>query len=66
MARCPEARAVATSGAPKRPRTYPTLPDDNVPDKRLIRRAVEQVELAAAFRKGTTFSREMLQDPASC
>ena len=45
---------------------HPTLPDDNGPDKRLIRRAVEQVELEAARRKGTTFSREMLQDPASC
>jgi ribonuclease HI len=45
---------------------HPTLPDDNVPDKRLIRRAVEQVELTAACRKGTTFSREMLQDPVSC
>ena len=45
---------------------HPTLPDDNVPDKRLIRRAVEQVELTAACRKGTTLSREMLQDPASC
>ena len=43
-----------------------TRPDDTVPDKRLIRRAVEQVELAAACKKGTTFSREMLQDPASC
>ncbi len=37
-----------------------------MPDKRLIRRALEQVELTAACRKGNTFSREMVQDPVSC
>jgi hypothetical protein len=51
---------------PKVRGAHPTLPDDNVPDKLLIRRAVEQAEIAAACMKGTTFSREMLQDRANC
>jgi len=45
---------------------HPSLPDDNVSDTLLIRRAVERVELSAARMKGTAFSRLMLQDPANC
>jgi ribonuclease HI len=45
---------------------HPTLPDNNVPDKLLIRRAVELAELAAACMKDTIFSREMLQDRTNC
>ena len=45
---------------------HQSLPDDNVSDTLLIRRAVEGVELSAARMKGTAFPRLMLQDPANC
>ncbi len=38
------------------------LPDDNVPDKLLIRRAVEGLELITARIKGIVYSRLMLRD----
>jgi len=43
-----------------------SIPDHNVADKQLIRRAVEGVELIAARMKGTAFSCEMLHDPTNC
>ena len=42
------------------------LPDDNVPDKLLIRRAVEGIELIAARMKATVYSRLILRDRKNC
>jgi hypothetical protein len=38
---------------PKVRDAHPTLPDDDVPDKLLIRRAVEQIELATVRMQDT-------------
>ncbi len=42
------------------------LQDDNVPDKLLIQRAVEGIELIAARMKATVYSRLMLRDRKNC
>lgn len=42
---------------------HAAIPDDNVPDKQLIRSAVECFESLAASQRATTFSREILSDP---
>ncbi len=42
------------------------LPDDNVPDKLLIRRAVEGIEMIAARMEATVYSRLMLRDRKKC
>ncbi len=41
-------------------------PDDDVPDKLLIRLVIKAIELTAARSQGTTFSLVMLQIPVSC
>ena len=45
---------------------YAPFPDCFVCDKQLVRRASEGTEWVAAQTRNTTFSREMLQDPANC
>jgi len=42
-----------------------SFPDDNVPDKQLIRKAVESLEGLAARQRSTSFSREVLADPTN-
>jgi len=42
-----------------------SFPDDNVPDKQLIRKAVESLEGLAARQRSTSFSRKVLADPTN-
>ena len=42
-----------------------SFPDDNVPDKQLIRKAVESLEGLAARQRSTIFSRQVLADPTN-